>query len=51
MFTDEPKQYLLAFKEFLLAQQTEKTDPAVPALIAEIERELSTRVSPNVTHP
>jgi hypothetical protein len=43
MFTDEPDQYLLVFREFLLAQQAEKEDPAVSALIAEIERELSTR--------
>jgi hypothetical protein len=45
MFTDEPQEYLLAFKEFLLRQQGEKEDPAVPALIAEIERELSARTT------
>ena len=43
MFTDEPAQYLTAFRDFLLAQQVEKEDPALAALIAEIDRELSTR--------
>jgi hypothetical protein len=43
MFTDEPEQYLTGFRDFLLAQQFEKEDPALTALIAEINRELSTR--------
>ena len=44
MFPDEPDEYLLAFKNFLLAQQAEKEDPAA-ALIAEIYRELLSPVS------
>lgn len=44
MFTDEPVQYLSAFKDFLLEQQSkEKEDPTVAALIAEINRELLKR--------
>ena len=45
MFNDDPKEYLIAFKDFLLAQQAENGDPAAAALIAEIERELLKRVS------
>ena len=45
MFNDDPKEYLIAFKDFLLAQQAENRDPAAAALIAEIERELLKRVS------
>jgi hypothetical protein len=43
MFTEEPDQYLSGFRDFLLAQQCEKEDPALAALIVEIDRELSTR--------
>ena len=41
MFTDEPDEYLLAFKDFLNRQQFEKEDPAAATIIAEIDRELS----------
>jgi hypothetical protein len=43
MFTDEPVQYLSMFKEFLIEQQSNKKEPAVAALIAEIDRELLKR--------
>jgi hypothetical protein len=44
MFNEDPKEYLIAFKDFLLAQQAETGDPAAAALIAEIDRELLKRV-------
>ena len=43
MFNEDPKEYLIAFKDFLLAQQAESGDPAAAALIAEIEQELVKR--------
>jgi hypothetical protein len=43
MFTDEPIQYLAGFREFLLEQQANNQEPAVTALIAEIDRELMKR--------
>ena len=43
MFADEPIQYLAAFREFLLEQQSKTDDPALGALIAEINRELTRR--------
>ena len=43
MFADEPDQYLISFKNFLLAQRSGKEDPAAAALIAEIDRELLRR--------
>ena len=44
MFSDEPNEYLLAFKDFLLAQQSEKQDPDAAALIDEIYKELLRRM-------
>jgi hypothetical protein len=44
MFSDDPAEYLIAFKEFLLAQHAENKDPAAAALIAEIEQELLQRL-------
>ena len=44
MFTEEPTQYLSAFKEFLLEQQLKRDDPALTALIAEITREIVKRI-------
>jgi hypothetical protein len=44
MFNEDPKEYLIAFKDFLLAQQAETRDPAAAALITEIDRELLKRV-------
>jgi hypothetical protein len=43
MFTDEPVPYLFSLKGFLLDQQAINHDPALAALIAEINRELSRR--------
>jgi hypothetical protein len=43
MFSDEPEEYLLAFKDFLLGQHAGNKDPAAAALIDEIEQELSKR--------
>ena len=45
MFTDDPDEYLLGLKNFLLALPISKEDPAVPALINEIYRELLRRAS------
>jgi len=50
MFTDEPTQYLSAFKEFLLEQQSRKDDPAITALIAEITHELLKRTERGLVH-
>lgn len=44
MFSDDPDEYLLTLKEFLLARHAEKEDPAAAALVAEIYRELLHRV-------
>jgi hypothetical protein len=44
MFSDDPEEYLIAFKDFLVAQHAENEDPAAAALIAEIEQELSKRL-------
>ena len=43
MFSEDPEEYLIAFKDFLLAQHAENEDPAAAALIAEIEQELLKR--------
>lgn len=45
MFTEEPSEYLIAFKAFLTAQHAAKDDPVAVALIAEIDREFTSRLA------
>lgn len=45
MFAHDPEEYLLALKDFLLAQHAKKEDPAAAALIAEIYKELLRRIA------
>lgn len=44
MFTEESNEYLIAFKAFLIEQHAEKEDPVAVALIAEIDREFTSRL-------
>ena len=44
MFTEEPNEYLIALKAFLLEQHAGK-DPVAVALIAEIDREFICRLN------
>ena len=50
MFTEEPNEYLIAFKAFLMAQHAEKDDAVAVQLIAEIDREFADRLQ-NLSWP